>query len=170
MQDSHENTYGVVWCCYIIVCKQCQEWRHHGRDSVSNHQSHDCLLNRLSRRRSKKTANLRVTGLCGGNSPGTGEFLAQRAGNTENVFIWWRHHARYYTVRYQGYCVDCWVKRMEIFQNNNNKWIRIKLQNKIHRKRRLKCRLQMSDILSKPQYFNDDCSGTAIYRARWVIQ
>ena len=37
-------------------------WRHIGRDSVSNHQLHDCLLNRLFRRRSKKTSKLRVTG------------------------------------------------------------------------------------------------------------
>ena len=36
---------------------------------------------------------LRVTGLCAGNSPETGEFPAQRAGNAENVSIWWRHHA-----------------------------------------------------------------------------
>ena len=27
-----------------------------------------------------------------GNSPGTGEFLAQMASNAENVSIWWRHH------------------------------------------------------------------------------
>ena len=45
-------------------------WRHNGPDSVSNHQPHDCLLNRLFRRRSKKTSKLRVTGLCAGNSPG----------------------------------------------------------------------------------------------------
>ena len=44
--------------------------RHNGRASVSNHQPHDCLLNRLFRRRSKKTSKLRVTGLCAGNSPG----------------------------------------------------------------------------------------------------
>ena len=30
-------------------------WRHKGRDGVSNHQPHDGLLNRLFRRRSKKT-------------------------------------------------------------------------------------------------------------------
>ena len=42
------------------------EWRHNGRDSVSNHQPHDCLLNRLFRRRSKKTSQLRVTGLFAG--------------------------------------------------------------------------------------------------------
>ena len=67
-------------------------WRHNGRDSVSNHQPRDCLLNRLFRRRSKKTSKLCVTGLCAGNSPGTGEFPAQRASDTEDVSIWWRHH------------------------------------------------------------------------------
>ena len=49
-------------------------WRHNERDGVSNHQSHDCLLNRLFRRRSKETSKLRVTGLCVGNSPVTVEF------------------------------------------------------------------------------------------------
>ena len=29
---------------------------------------------------------------CAGNSPGTGEFPAQKASNVENVSIWWRHH------------------------------------------------------------------------------
>ena len=43
-------------------------WRHNGRDGVSNHQAHDCLLNYIHR--SKKTSKLRVTGLCAGNSPG----------------------------------------------------------------------------------------------------
>ena len=65
------------------------QWLHNGRD----HQLHDCLLNRLFRRISKKTSNLRVTGLCAGNSPVTAEFPAQRAGNVENRSIWWRHHA-----------------------------------------------------------------------------
>ena len=68
-------------------------WRHNDRDGVWDHQPHDCLLNRLFRRRSKKTSKLRVTDLCAGNSPGTGEFPAQRASNAENVSIWWRHHA-----------------------------------------------------------------------------
>ena len=67
-------------------------WRHNGGDGVSDHQPHDCLLNRLFRRRSKKTSKLRVNGLCAGNSPVTGEFPAQRASNAENVCIWWRHH------------------------------------------------------------------------------
>ena len=67
-------------------------WRHNGRDDVSNHQPHDCLLNRLFRRRSKKTSKLRVTGLCARNSPGTGEFPAQMASYAATVSIWWRHH------------------------------------------------------------------------------
>ena len=45
-------------------------WRHNEHDGVSNHQPRGCLLNRLFRRRSKKTTKLRVTGLCVGNSPG----------------------------------------------------------------------------------------------------
>ena len=44
-------------------------------------------------RADKKKTKLRVTGLCAGNSPETGEFPAQRASNAENVSIWWRHHA-----------------------------------------------------------------------------
>ena len=59
-------------------------WRHNGPDGVSNHQHRDCLLNRLFRRRSKKTSKLRVTN----------EFPAQRVSNAENVSIWWRHHVK----------------------------------------------------------------------------
>ena len=58
------------------------------RDSVSNHQSRDCLLNRLFRRKSKKTSKLRVIGFCAGNSAATGEFPAQMASSAENVSIW----------------------------------------------------------------------------------
>ena len=54
------------------------QWRHNEHDGVSNHYPHGCLLNSLYRRRSKKTSNLRVTGLCEGSSPVTGEFPAQR--------------------------------------------------------------------------------------------
>ena len=92
----------VVW--YITIypypsrslhwrCGNPLQWRHNGRDGVLNHQHHDCLLNRLFRGRSKKTSQLRVTGLCEGNSPVTGEFPTQRASNAENVSIWWRHPA-----------------------------------------------------------------------------
>ena len=66
---------------------------------VSNHRCADCLLNRLLRRRSKKTPKLRVTDLCEGNQPVTGGFPSQRVSNAENAFIWWRHH----------FYLFCWV-------------------------------------------------------------
>ena len=67
-------------------------WRHNERDSVSNHQPHDCLLNRSFRCRSNETSKPCVTSLCAGISPVTGEFPPQKASNAENVPIWWRHH------------------------------------------------------------------------------
>ena len=89
----------VTWLwCNSVSSQRCYmwdnslRWRHIGRDRVSNHKPYDCLLNRLFRRRSKKASKLRVTGLCVGNSPGTGEFPAQMASYAENVSIWWRHH------------------------------------------------------------------------------
>ena len=90
-----------------MICFLSSQWRHNGRNSFSNHQPHDCLLNRLFRRRSKKTSKLRVTGLCAGNSPGTGEFPAQRASNTEYASIWWRHHV--YTILHLKKIVHVWV-------------------------------------------------------------
>ena len=62
------------------------QWRHNGRDSVSNHQPYDCLLNCLFRHISKKTSKLRVTGLCVGNLPLTSEFPAQMASNAKICF------------------------------------------------------------------------------------
>ena len=69
------------------------QWRYNEQDGVSNHQRRACLLNRLFRRRSRKTSRLRVTGLFAENSPMAGESPAQRASNAENISIWWRHHA-----------------------------------------------------------------------------
>ena len=89
-------------------------WRHNELDGVSNHQPNDCLLNLLFRRRSKETPKFRVTGLCAGNSPETGEFPAQRASNAENLSIWWRHHAMKYAllslcfIFLQLYCLSSW--------------------------------------------------------------
>ena len=100
------SSYFCGFECHIVSCDMqfdlaifilfqvSLRWRHNVRDSVSNHQPHDCLLDRVFRRRLKKTSKLRVTGLCAGNSPGTGEFPAQMASYAENVSIWWRHHDR----------------------------------------------------------------------------
>ena len=95
--DVHRDLIVIVFWLfhYIPMYNGSQEslqWRHNGHDGVSNHQHGDCLLNRLFGRRSKKTSKLRVTGLCAGYSPGTGEFPAQMASNAENASIWWRHH------------------------------------------------------------------------------
>ena len=79
------STYGIILFCLFYFSSQ---WRHNGRDGVSNHQPRD-WGNRLFR---KKTSKLCVSGLCERNSAVTGEFPAQRASNAEDVSIWWRHH------------------------------------------------------------------------------
>ena len=95
--------YGMVDRCYHCCCRARVthqqmnghpplQWRHNERDGVSNHQRLHCLPNFWFRRRSKKALKLRVTGLCAGNSPVTGEFPAQKVSNAENVSTWWRHH------------------------------------------------------------------------------
>ena len=81
------------------------QWRHNGRDGVSNYQPRGCLLSRLFGRKSKKTSKLRVTGLCVGNSPVTGEFPAQTASNAEFFSIWWRHYV-YITFNKYGYAAS----------------------------------------------------------------
>ena len=68
------------------------QWRPNDCDGVSNHWCLDCLFIRLVRRTSEKTSKLRVIGPCEVNPQLIGWFIAQRAINTENVFIWWRHH------------------------------------------------------------------------------
>ena len=59
-------------CWYDVSLYGCTSlhWRHNDHVGVSNHQPRGPLLNRLFRRRWKKTSKLRVTGLCAGNSPG----------------------------------------------------------------------------------------------------
>ena len=97
------------WHPYMNSSSHPLKWRYNERDGVSYHQPHDCLLNRLFRRRSKKTSKLCVTGLCGGNSPVTGEFSARRASNAENISIWWRHHVQVTMSRNAHLWVDCFM-------------------------------------------------------------
>ena len=92
-----EKDYGifaVVGTLRIVYCYSSKGGLtcHNAPYGYSNQQPLDCLLNCFSRRRSKKTSTLRVTGLCEGNLPATGEFPSQWASNAENVSIWWRHH------------------------------------------------------------------------------
>ena len=62
------------------------QWRHNDCGDMSNHQPHECLLNRLFRLRSKKTSTLRVTGLGEGNYRwrSCGEFLHDRSDVTHH--------------------------------------------------------------------------------------
>ena len=85
------------------------QWRHNDHNGVSNHQPHDCLLNRLFMRRSRKTSKLRVIGLCEGNLPVTGEVPTQMASSAENVSIWWRHHyaTLLYSIRWKRSSLWC---------------------------------------------------------------
>ena len=52
-------TQSTFWKTYWYYCQYYRslQWRHNGRDGVSNHQPHYCLLNRLFRLRTKKTSN-----------------------------------------------------------------------------------------------------------------
>ena len=85
-------TNSLCWSFYTRpVLASTLQWHHNGCNGISNHQRLDCLLKSLFRHRSKKTSKLRITGLCEGNSLGTGEFPTQKASNAENVSIWWRH-------------------------------------------------------------------------------
>ena len=100
-------TKGINTKAHLIQRHPCPLlWRYNGRDGVSNHQPHDCLLNRLFMRRSKKTSKLRVTGLCSGNSPVTGEFPARMASNTENVSILMTSSCLLSLESYGVYCED----------------------------------------------------------------
>ena len=108
------------------------QWRHNEHDSVSNHQPHDWLLNRLSGRRSKKMSKLHITGLCGGNSQVPSEFPTQMASNVENVSNWWRHHgflplskhwlpSKYHVMFiFHRYCHSSAVVKPTKYENDSN--------------------------------------------------
>ena len=74
-------------------------WWEHSQKGVTDGQTDrrtdrqtENTIHRAAWSQLKKTSKLRVTGLCVGNSPGTGEFPAQMASDAENASIWWHHH------------------------------------------------------------------------------
>ena len=87
------NGLYISWWCMVFPIPL--HWRDHERNGVSNHEPHDCFLNRLFRRRSNKTSKLASLAFVWWpmNSP------SQRAKNAENVSIWWRLHANMVNVR-----------------------------------------------------------------------
>ena len=67
-QSKKHNSMNYNQClCVPLNYLVALQWRHNGREGVSNHQPHHCLLNRSFRRRSKKYQILRIIGLCDGN-------------------------------------------------------------------------------------------------------
>ena len=74
--DLDQHSFDIIASCWQAPSPS--QWRHNGRNGVSNHQPPDCLLNHLFRRRSNKISKLRVTALCAGihrwpvNSPHKG--------------------------------------------------------------------------------------------------
>ena len=87
IEDETLRDLRSVWGLEIyFYCNNTFEWRHNELDGVSNHQAHDCLRNRLSRRRSEKTSKLRVTGLCAENLPVTGVNSTHRGPVTRKMF------------------------------------------------------------------------------------
>ena len=72
-------------------------WRHNERDGVSNNHTQDCLLNRLFKRRSKKTPKLPDTGLCEGihrspvNSPHKGP-VTWKMFSFDGIIMWFPFH------------------------------------------------------------------------------
>ena len=54
----------ICVCVLLYIDTLTIQWHHNDRHGFSNHRRLNCLLNRLFRRRSKKTSKLRVTGLC----------------------------------------------------------------------------------------------------------
>ena len=79
-QRANQTHWGVPQLHWKFVVSHLRKWDQHSHRfcgtvfplhghhnmsyGVSNHQPHDCLLNCLYRRRSKKTSKLHVTGLC----------------------------------------------------------------------------------------------------------
>ena len=90
----------ILHCCFTGISASpvahiTLQWCHNECNSISNHQRLNCTLKCLFRWRSKNTSKLCVTGLCEGNPPVTGAFPSQKANNTENFSIWWRHHGKW---------------------------------------------------------------------------
>ena len=81
-----EHLWSGIWCT--------SQWRHNERDSLKSPASR--LFTQLFiQMQFKVTPKLCVTSLC---VPVTGEFPAQRASTAENVSIWWRHHAKRFSL------------------------------------------------------------------------
>ena len=84
--DKHIFTVFITVCCItsITVTSWWARWRLKSPASP--------LLTQPFLGAHIKKSKLRVTGLCEGKSPVTGDFPPQRASHVENVSIWWRYY------------------------------------------------------------------------------
>ena len=82
-------------------------WRHNDHDGVSNHQPHGCTQSFIQTQIKENIKAPRHWPLCGEFNR-TGEFPAQRASYTENVFIWRRHHVMSYRNTSASVQVKAW--------------------------------------------------------------
>ena len=88
---STSSLVSITHILYELLLQSAQifhalQWSHNGRNGVSNHQPHDCLLKRLFRHTWNKHQSSSSLAFV------TGEFPAQRASNAKNASILWRHH------------------------------------------------------------------------------
>ena len=77
---------GQGWL-YSSTCFLSVQRRHNEHDGVSHHQHHDCLLNRLSKRRSSNASKLCVTGLWSVNSQHKGP-VTRKIFPFDDVIMW----------------------------------------------------------------------------------
>ena len=83
-------------CVLCGAFNQLQE-RHNERDSVSNHQPHDCLLNRLFKAQIKENIEAPRHWPLWEEFTGDRWIPRTKASSAENASIWWRHHASKYS-------------------------------------------------------------------------
>ena len=86
--------YNKAWTVHTL------QWRYNEHYGVSNHQPHDCLLNRLFRCRSKKTSKLHITGLCAGNSPRRGPVMRKMIPFDDVIMIFLETHVMMSSVQW----------------------------------------------------------------------
>ena len=75
----------VTYCAVTNYPAHTLHWRHHEHDGVSPLATRQ-FTQPFIQAQMKENIKVRITGLCEGNSPVTGD------SNAENVSIWWRHH------------------------------------------------------------------------------
>ena len=125
------STMKTTWYRHCIIVKYSflstlsLEWRHNEHHSVSDHQPHDCLINRLFRPRSNKTSKLRVTGLCAGNSPVTIRTISvmfQLSSRRESFFTSYQLERQWRV--WSTLLMNCWINYFDFlyFIPKNNRF------------------------------------------------